>query len=319
VSAVFALSLLSGAAVAAPVPVTIDACVAVDPEEVRRLTAIELLGDESDRAQLEVLVGCRGGLQTVRLLHATRGVIDSRSVDPGMTDAQDARNRELALAIAELLRRAPEQAAAVPEATPAPQVAAPAAPVPDAVQPAAPPSEHCAIACERWSTEFGLAAMLVHWSSGHRLLGADLWVRVPLGARFVSEFRAGGRRTLAATALSDGSIDAGGFGAAAGLGFDVTPALRFVGVTVGARLGFDWLRYAIVDDAGATYGGADAADVHAMAVATAFVALSEHLRLNCELAAGGALHPIVIRDNGQDVSGVRGMMALGAFGLAARF
>jgi hypothetical protein len=320
VSAVLSIALLGGTAVAAPIPLIIDACVAVDPEEVRRLTAIELLTDESDHSEFEVLVGCRGDSQTLRLLHVSRGVVDSRSLEPGKADAPDARNRELALAIAELVRRTPDLAVAAPAVEmpaqpPQLRVSSTAVDSQPVLVPLSPVSDEPG----EWLAEIGVLGAFVHWSRGHRLLGADLVVRVPLRSRMVSELRAGGRKTIGSVALSEGWLDARGFGAALGLGFDVAPTQGFVGLTVGVRVGVDWLRYAIVDEGGTPYSGADAADVHAMGTLATFVALSEHLRLTCELAAGGALHPIVIRENGQDVSGARGVMASGAFGLAARF
>jgi hypothetical protein len=318
VSVALALALLGVAAVASPVPVTIDACVAVDPEEVRRLTAIELLADETDRSGFEVLVGCRGDSQTLRLLHASRGVVDSRSIEASKTAAPDARNRELALAIAELIRRAPE----APEQPP--EVAAPPKTVPEAASARIESRPDTRAPQQRMDparvrAQFAAVAALVHWSAGHRLLGADLVVRVATAPGLVPELRVGVRQTPGAVSLSRDEIDARGFSAALGLGYALLDLDRFVHLTLGGRLGIDGLRYAVSEPSGGTYAGADASDVHALGTANIAVALSERVRVEAEAAAGGALHAIVIRDNGQDVTGARGVMFVGSLGVAAWF
>lgn len=316
------LLLLGVAAVSAPVTVTIDSCVGVNASEVRRLTATELLNEETTLAGFEVLVACRGTSYILRLLHVGRGVVDSSELATGDVVAEDARNRELAIAVAELLRRAPELlppdrivdvASNRPtELLPRESTAPTPPPPPPIVQtePAAPVGP--------WRGELGVVGTFVHWTGGEQLLGSDLVARVALVPRLWVELRTGGRRTLQPTVMNGTSIDATGFGAAVGFGYTVTPGLELVDIRLGAKVGADWLRFFIADDSAVVYGGADATNVYALGALTALMALSDAWHLNIELAAGGALRPIAIRD-GKDVSGPRGVMAAGVLGMVGRF
>ena len=82
---------------------SIDPCVQVDAEEVRRLAEIELgtgRGAPSP-TDLEVSVSCQGGLEELKLTDRGTGRVTVRSIDlsaPHSTE-RDAKARELALAI----------------------------------------------------------------------------------------------------------------------------------------------------------------------------------------------------------------------------
>src|SRR5215207_4260265 len=83
---------MAGAPDGVPSPaIRIDPCVEVDAEEVRRLAAIEL-GNWKPRAshgELEVVVGCSGGAQELRLNDRERARVTVRSIDLGAKAAGD--------------------------------------------------------------------------------------------------------------------------------------------------------------------------------------------------------------------------------------
>jgi hypothetical protein len=305
-----ALLLLVAEATPTPPVLTIDACVAVDPEELRRLTAIELAGwtGRSPAGSLEIVVGCRAGIQQLTLRDPNGRTLGARDIDLSATDAsdRDARARELALAIAELLRRAgaERESETVPAATAPAAVSIPTPPVAEAPSP--------------WQAELGLSGVAVGWTGGERLFGADLTGRLRLGRWVIAELRAGGRATQPLD-LERGSMDGRGVAAGAGLSFDPWPEVRWAGLAFGARVGVDWLRYTARDPAGAGYDGGDATAPHALAAASAFIAVSGPFRLTLELGAGTALRPVVLREDTRPRSALRGVGLSGALGLAAGF
>jgi hypothetical protein len=150
------------------------------------------------------------------------------------------------------------------------------------------------------------------------LFGADAAGRVHPGRWVIAELRLGGRRTQPVE-LENGSLDAQGVSLALGLSFDTTPDARHAGVSLGARLGGDFLRYAAVGRDGVLYGGGDATAVSLSGTTTAWVALSGALRLTIDASAGGALHSVVVRVDEQSISGLHGALLAGAIGLAAHF
>jgi hypothetical protein len=90
-------------------------------------------------------------------------------------------------------------------------------------------------------------------------------------------------------------------------------------VSFGARLGFDWLRYATRDRGEVSQDGGDGTAVSLAGTTTGFVALSGALCFTVDAAVGGALHSVVIRENGEAISGTRGVLLQGALGLGAHF
>src|SRR5688572_14826273 len=108
-----------------PMPtIAIDACVEVDADEVRRLAALELdtwrAGPSA--AALSVLVTCRGEVQELRLIDRVKAQETVRSLDLNASSGtdRDAKTRELALAIAEFLRRVPIDSTPEPAVAPQP-------------------------------------------------------------------------------------------------------------------------------------------------------------------------------------------------------
>jgi hypothetical protein len=342
----FSAVLLAAAATFQPPQITIDSCVAVDPAEVRRLAAVELdTGNGATTpASYVVIVGCQDTSQYLRLIDTKRGLIASRTIDLSASreENRDARVRELALAIAELLRRAEltPGAAAPAAANSAPQDSAPqsieeTAPTDSgevlespggatqvaATQPISPPTSDRAKPGQTpdgprpWLAELGVTAVAVSWTEGQALFGADLTGRVHLGRWLIAELRTGGRRTRSVESTRS-TVSGHGIAAAAGLAVDATPDLAWGGVSLGARVGVDWLRYAATDSTGAAYAASDAASVSAQAVAAAFLVLYGPLRVTFDVAAGGALHGVAVEEDGQRLSRQGGVGLSGALGLA---
>jgi hypothetical protein len=301
--------------------IAIDPCVDVDVGEVQRLAAIELSSwqTESPVEALSVTVTCEGGAQELRLIDRARGRETVRSVDLSAASGtdRDAKARELALAIAELLRRADVDPGVEPALAPAsrpPLKSAERRPPPSTKR--VPPGGAAKSGAFRF--EIGIAGRGTSWTGGEVLLGGDVAGRAHVGRWLIAELRVGGTKTRPVD-LGRGTLDAYGMAAAAGLLLDVTPSWRRAGLAVGARLGGDWLRYAAVDRSGLPYGGRDAGAVSANGAATAFVVLSPPFCVTVDVSAGGALHSIAIRDNGRLISGLRGARLSGAVGVATQF
>lgn len=302
-----------------PLPaIAIDPCVDVDAEEVRRLAALELGTSEvsPDATRLDVVVRCSERAQELTLSDRITGAVSVRSLD---LDAQldtdrDATARELALAIAELVRRAELQR----EPLPPPSKPTTAAQRKDLSLPA--PTDRSVSAPEPrpWRAELGVAAVLAGWTGGEILMGVDATSRLRFADRWITDLRLGGRKTRYVE-LGSGGIDAGGVSASAGVSLDLVPYVNAAGVAIGARFGVDWLRYSAVDEQGTPYGGADVYALSSSATATAFCEIAGPLNITVDAAVGTALHALGIRDNGRSASGMQGLLLSGALGVGARF
>ena len=310
-----ALLLVAGATEIGPPPaITVDPCIEVDAEEVRRLTAMELRTWRwrTSPETFEVLAVCRDGIEELRLNNRSRGNVTVRTIDLGapLGDDRDAKARELALAIAELLRRADMES--TPEASP---VSHPPVP-PPAKEPVA--AQAVAPDTKPWSIELGVSGVIAGWTGGEMLFGADVAGRAHIARFVIVELRLGGRKSRPVD-LADGSLDGRGVAAAVGLSFDATPGVRQAGVSFGARLGVDWLRYAAIDREELPFDGADATAVNVTGTTTGFVVLSGALCLTVDASVGGALHAVVIREEEEAISSMRGVLLSGAVGLAGHF
>lgn len=298
-------------------PIAIDPCVEVDVEEVRRLAAIELenVGEKTAVSGLEVSVACTTGGQELRVTHTPSGRKTARSIElnASLETDRDAKARELALAIAELVRRVEIEAEPEPRPPPPRPPPRPSAPQRAAGQRGAPSN-----LARPWHAELGLAFAVARWTGGETLLGIDATGRFRLGGRLMADLRLGGRRTRPIT-LRSGTLDASGMAAAVGLAVDVAPSQQGFGLAVGARVGGSWLRYSAVDRAGAAYGGRDAGALSAGAGATAFVEVATPVCVTADVGAGGALHSVAIRDNARAVSGMKGVLLSGSLGVSAHF
>jgi hypothetical protein len=316
------LLLLVTAPSAVPMPtIAIDPCVEVDADEVRRLAALELHTWRAgpSASALSVLVTCGADVQELRLTDGVSGQETVRTLDLNAASGtdRDAKTRELALAIAELLRRVQVDSTPEPEPAPAPApMPSPIAQEPSQAAPSEPDDDDTG--ARPFRLELGAAARGTTWTGGEVLLGADVSARTHLRRWLIAELRVGGGKTRQVE-LRGGTLDANGMTAAAGVALDVGPSWRNVGVALGARLGAEWLRYAAIDRDGVAYGGRDAGALTASGTVNAFIKVSAPICLTVDAAVGGALHSIAIRDNGQKVSGLGGVLFSSAFGIASHF
>lgn len=297
--------------------IDIDPCVEVDADEVRRLAALELHTSQAgpSASALTVLVTCGGDIQELRLTDPVNGQETVRTLDLNAASGtdRDAKTRELALAIAELFRRV--QVDSTPEPAPAPK------PAPIALEPSEnPPTklDDSSSSARPFRLELGAAGRGTIWTGGEVLLGADVSARTHLSPWLIGELRVGGSKTRPVE-LRSGTVDANGMTAAAGVALDVTPSWRSAGLALGVRLGAEWLRYAAMDRGGAAYGGRDAGALTASGTVNAFLLVSAPICVTVDSAVGGALHSIAIRDNGQKVSGLGGVLLSSALGMAGHF
>ncbi len=312
-TALTSLLLFAGAQALVLPSINIDSCVAVDPEEVRRLAAIEVSSWQggSSLGSLKVSVSCDEGVQQLYLTRGQEELIASRTIDLSATEAsdRDARTRELALAIAELLRRAPPQPPPQPAPTPTPPPPAPN-PTPIEIAPPLEPSP--------WQLELGARATTASWAGGQWLYGADLGARAHFARWFIAELSLGGRRARSVE-LVDGSMSGLGVSGAAGLAFDTAPDVKWAGLAIGVRLGVDWVKYTALDGANFDAGARQGAAVNLLGSATAFAVIAPRLRLTLDTALGGALHSLIVEQNERSVSGLDGMVLSSSLGLALEF
>src|SRR4029079_3323629 len=194
IARVLALSLLATGSEEIPAAaehgllLELDACLQVDEPSVQNLVELELRDARarSGNIPISVVVRCLDGAQEIRVEPwASRGDDGIRTI--ALPDAEDAtatleaRSRELALAIAELIRRLeitrPLEPPPPPPPPPPPSVVSPPSP------PEAPPG--------RW----GIVALSScdYFTGGQWLAGGDLSLAASLGRWTLGEVRVGGR------------------------------------------------------------------------------------------------------------------------------
>jgi hypothetical protein len=168
-----------------------------------------------------------------------------------------------------------------------------------------------------FGVELGVSGVVAGWTGGQVLLGGDGSGRVRLGRWVIVEARLGARR-VRAVELANGSIE--GSGVSGGVGLALDPfGTRQAGISFGARLAGAWLRYVVTDRRGVRYGRAQAGAVSLAGTTTAFMSLSEPLCVTLDLALGGALRSVTVRDQERRAPGLHGVVVASAAGLAARF
>jgi hypothetical protein len=324
IAGLLALALVATGAEATPGPaehgplLEVEACVRVDALVVQNLVDLELdLGDARARrptVPISVAVRCLDGAQLIRVEPwASRGDDGLRTIElPDAYDeaaAVEARSRELALAIAELIRRLEITRPLPPEAPPPapPPPPAPAAP-PVVVAPSSPPDEPR----HRW--QLGALTSFDAFPGGPWLAGGDLSFGVSLGRWVALDLRAGGRSVQGLTSSSE-RLTARAAVASLGAGLNVwsqrhpigfVAMLRAQGLGVAYRLGS-----AGEDPARTTWLDAFAASVEPRFL----VRMSGHLTLALGGAAGLVLHGIVVRVQGVETSRMSGLSLSGNLGL----
>jgi hypothetical protein len=299
---VLALAILASAggeaaAAQGDLALDLDPCAQVDEAVVQNLVELELRDARARRASvaISVAVRCIDGAQEIRVEPwASRGEDGIRTI--ALPDAEDAtatleaRSRELALAIAELIRR-------LEITRPLPAPPPPPPPPPVVIAPPPEPSR-------RWT--LGVLSSFDYFTGGQWLAGADLAMTRSLGRWAVGDVRLGGRfadgQTLPSGHLTvrAGTVGLGG-GVAAwsrqrAVGLALMLRAQGYGVEYGAELPAD--------------GGARTARLGAFVVALEprlLVAVTRRISIAAGGAAGVPVHGIVVRTQGVETDSLSGL------------
>jgi hypothetical protein len=210
---------------------TIDPCVRVDEATVRQLMELELRGTRSLPAS--VTVRCIDGAQEIRVQprvapdrEEVRTIQLVYLVDEDAPAARQARSRELALAIAELVRSQDSGPAPPPELAPPPEP--PASPPPAAASLAAASAPAKVRRPERrW--QLGILSTVDYFSGGQKLSGGDLFLAARAGRWFLAELRLGGRLGIGDEPLPGGHLTARAGAAAVAVGGGLWTTKRTLG------------------------------------------------------------------------------------------
>jgi hypothetical protein len=299
--------------------VELDPCLNVDESVVRNLVSLELrdvhAGD--GMASLSVGVRCTDGGQEIRVEPwASRGEGGVRAIDlPAADDAdpaaQEARSRELALAIAELIRRLQitHPLGPQPPRQPPPTTATNSANI---VAYAPPPDGSAG----RW--RLGVQSSFESFAGGQRLAGGDLFVAARVGRWILADIRIGGRLvgeggspSVRITARAGTAILAGGL--------NLSSSERAISGTLLVRAQGYLLEYRAEPS-----GDPEIRTVVLGAFVVAleprlFVALSRRVSLTAAIAAGLPVHGVVVRTQGTEADSLSGLLLSGNLGAVVTF
>ena len=287
---------------------TIDPCVDVDEEAVRDLVELELRGVRVTGSPLpeSVTVTCVDGAQEIRVgtspatEQPTVRTLHLPELPTTAPAAIEARSRELALAIAELIR-GPALAPEPPPPAPAPPTIAIAS-TPPAPEPPPP------------NRQLGFAAAYERFSEGATLAGADVFGALRVGHLY-GELRVGGRRgsdqSFPAERLVTRALDA-----SASVGVSLLPSRSRLAVGLGVRAQ-TYLVELSTDSADSTpQRPVRLAAVFAALAPQLALAVTPHLLVTADAAVGLPVRGIVIRAPEQQktasLSGTLLSIALGA-------
>jgi hypothetical protein len=291
-------------AVAASPTLTIDACMDVDQATVRQVMEVEIA--DARLLPATVSVQCVDGAQEIHFRRSdspdqeeVRTIHITPATDDDTPAERQARSRELALAIAEFIRR--QEPAAQPAQNPPVPVPPPAPAVPEVKIAPSPATE----APEgRW--QLGILCAFEHFSRGKNLTGADLLVASGLGRWFLAELRLGGRLGADQTLLG-AHLTTQAAAVAAAAGVNHWSRSRVFGGALVLRAQGYLFRFR-ADGIGD--GRSQAASLGALALALEprlMVALTR--RLSLQAAVAGCLVPrgIVVRIQGVETQSVSGV------------
>jgi hypothetical protein len=319
IASLLALGLLTAATDAAPAAtderplLTIDACVEVDVATVREVMALELrdLRTHAGTLPAKVSVRCVGEAQEIRLdppLTVEQEEVRTLQLlpvaDAAAPAARQARSRELALAIAELVRR--RDAAPPPPAPESPQPAPAAPPVGVSVV-----ASRTKSADEHW--QLGVVSTFEHFAGGQSFAGGDALVALRLGSWFRVEARAGARLS-GDQSLSAGHLSARAGAVSAAAGVTHHPEGRAVGFGLMLRMEGRVVEYA-VEDAATTSPRTARLGAFLLAVEPRLqIRVTRHFTLEAAAGAGFVPHGIVVRDQGLESRSVSGLVLSGSLG-----
>ena len=289
----------------------LDPCVEVDDSAVQNLVDLELrdarTGDRD--VPISVAVRCLEGAQEIRvepwasLGHDGLRAIELPPADDADPAAREARSRELALAIAELIRRLEITHPLRPKPPPPPP--APSPPIAISAPPDADESGR-----RRW--QLAALSSFEAYTGGQKLAGGDLSVAAPIGRWILTELRVGGRLVDGGTSpVSHLTGRAGTAAVAAGL--NVWSQRRALGFALMLRA----QGYAIEYRVESPDNGSQSARLGALAIAVEprlFVAVSRRISLTAGVGAGIPLHGIIVRTQGAETDSLTGLVVSASLG-----
>jgi hypothetical protein len=300
---------------------TIDPCVAVDEGTVRNVMELEIRGPRMLASS--VSVRCIDGAQEIRVLSGaspeTEGIRTIQLppvVDENDAAARQARSRELALAIAEYIRRLDSVQPPTRESPKPPPSPTPPPPVRAPVVPALLETRSIERPEDRW--QLGLLSALEYFSGGQTLAGGDLFVASALGRWFSAELRAGGRLGTNEP-LPGGRLTTRAATASAGVGFNLWSRRRSVRAALVLRAQGYLVQFR-VEQFGE--GRTPTALLGALALAAEpqlSLPLTRHLSLVASAGAGFPLHGIVVRTQGTENRGMSGLIVSASLGGVVTF
>jgi hypothetical protein len=294
----------------------IDACVEVDDASVENLVDLELRDARRGERDAPISVGvrCLEDAQEIRVEPwASQGADGIRTIalpaaDDADPAAREARSRELALAIAELIRRLEITRPLHPRPQPPP----PPPPVPVIVS--TPPT------AEEPRGRWQLAALssFEAFTGGQKLAGGDIAVAVAIGRLLLTEVRLGGRLVDAETPPLARLTGRAGTAALAA-GPNVWSRQRTVGFALMLRAQGYAIEYRAESPG---EGGSRTSRLGALTVAVEprlLVALSPRISLAAAVGVGVPLHGIVVRAQGTETDSLTGVVVCANLGAALTF
>jgi hypothetical protein len=291
----------------------IDPCAGVDAQTLRDLVDLELRGSRARPLDvpISVSVRCVDGAQEIRVEPwASRGDDGIRSIalptgDDADPAAQEARSRELALAIAELVRRLEITRPLAPPPPPPPP--------PVVVAPPPPPLE----AASR-GLQLAVLSSFDAFTGGQKWAGGDVCVAAPIGRWLLSEVRIGGRILTGDTLPAAGlTARAGTAAVAAGASFS-SPGRR-LGYALLLRAQGYAIDYRLEPSAD---GGPRTARLGAFVTALeprVVAAVTSRISFAAAVAAGIPIHGIVVRSQGAVTESLTGFVLSAHLGVMVTF
>jgi hypothetical protein len=327
-----AIGQLSAPDRSAALALTIDPCLDIDEQTVRHLVDLEL-GDPGDRAAsrpgITVSVLCVKNGQEIRLEPRAVGQpptirrpLRLESPEGAGLAAREARTRELALAIAELVRRfesdgasapsvAESEVAQPPQTPPVPEVRA-TAPTASITRPASP-------VAAATSMRIGALSAVEFFSGGRTFVGGDLIAGMRVGRRFDAEIAAGVRVDMGQKAQM-ARLDAAALDVAVALAARLWSYRESLQTSVWLRArGFAY-QWRVESD-----GGNSGAQTTTLAFATVAagprvgITLGRRALVIAEAGVGRPLPAVVVRDQGRTIGSVSGWLVSGNLGAAFLF
>ena len=295
---------------------TIDPCVEVEEATVRQVVDLELRGTRAGTLPRSVSVHCVDSGQEIRVTPSADEPDEVRTVqlvaiaEAAPPAARQARSRELALAIAELVRRR-ELAPPVPEPAKPP-------PLEPSVALAVTVSSTSAAEPAPGPWQLGILPSYDYFAGGQSFAGGDIVVACRLGRWLLAELRGGGRVGADQT-VAGGSLSAHAATLGAAAGFVWWPERRPVGLAMMVRAQEYLVRFR-TDVSGEPAAGSVVLGALVLAAEPrVLVAVTRHLALEGTGSIGLPAHGIVVRTQGNPAQSVSGVFVSASLGGVLRF